>query len=61
VLFASGAVAGEALVGVALALLVALGVGRLEWGGAWQASGGVLTALAVLYAFARATRSSKRA
>lgn len=61
VLFASGAVAGEALVGVALALLVALGVGRLEWGGAWQASGGVLTALAVLHAFARATRSAGRA
>ncbi len=61
VLFASGAVAGEALVGVALALLVALGVERLDWGGQWQISGGVIAGLAVLYAFWRAVRPSRPA
>ena len=58
VLFASGAVAGEALVGVALALLIALGVGRLDWGGQWQVVGGIVATLAVLYAFWRAVRAS---
>lgn len=61
ILFASGAVAGEALVGVAIALLVALGVGRLEWAGQWQVSGGVVLALAILYAFWRAVRDSRPA
>jgi uncharacterized oligopeptide transporter (OPT) family protein len=59
ILFASGAVAGEALVGVALALLVALGVARLDWAGSWQTSGGVILALAILCAFWRAVRASR--
>ncbi len=54
VLFASGAVAGEALVGVGLAFLVVIGVGRLDWGGSWQTLGGALAALSVVYAFWRA-------
>jgi uncharacterized oligopeptide transporter (OPT) family protein len=59
VLFASGAVAGEALVGVGLALLVALGFERMEWGGAWQGLGAVLAALVLLAAFGRAVRADR--
>ena len=61
ILFASGAVAGEALVGVALALLVALGVGRLDWGGQWQTGVGMIAVLAILFAFWRAVRASRPA
>lgn len=57
VLFASGAVAGEALVGVGLALLVALGVGRLDWGGEWQGVGAGVAGLVLIFAFGRAVRA----
>lgn len=59
VLFASGVVAGEALVGVGLALLVVLGVERLGWGGSWQGAGAALSVLTVLYAFWRAANPSE--
>jgi hypothetical protein len=52
-------VAGEALVGVGLALLVALGFERMEWGGAWQGLGAVLAALVLLAAFGRAVRADR--
>ncbi len=60
-MFASGAVAGEALVGVGLALLVALGFERMEWGGEWQGVGAVVAALVLLYAFGRAVRTDRAA
>lgn len=58
VLFASGAVAGEALVGVGIAALVAFGIERLEWGGAWQGLGAGIVALVLLSAFGRAVRAN---
>jgi putative OPT family oligopeptide transporter len=57
VLFASGAVAGEALVGVGIAALVAFGIERMEWGGAWQGFGAGIVALVLLVAFGRAVRT----
>ncbi len=61
VLFASGVVAGEALVGVGLALLVVLGVERLGWGGSWQTVGAGISAFAVVYAFWRAANPRESA
>jgi len=59
VLFASGVVAGEALVGVGIALAVGLGVstGAADFPGAGWLSGAV--ALAVLVGFARAAGASE--
>ncbi|MEM9173829.1 MAG: oligopeptide transporter, OPT family [Myxococcota bacterium] len=57
VLFASGAVAGEALVGVGVAVAVGFGLGggRADYAGAGLVS--LLAALAAVAVFARATRS----
>jgi len=56
VLFASGAVAGEALVGVGIALVIGLGieVGHADYAGAGLVS--LIAALAAVAIFARATR-----
>jgi len=56
ILFASGVVAGEALVGVAIAALVVAGVGSFEWAGAGKPVGSAIAALALLAAFAWAVR-----
>ena len=61
VLFASGVVAGEALVGVGLALLVVLGFERLGWGGSWQTVGAAISAFAVVCAFWRAANPRESA
>jgi len=57
VLFASGVVAGEALVGVGIALLVALGIGRLAWSDPFESLGAALAAAGILYAFLRVLRA----
>lgn len=57
ILFASGAVAGEALVGVGVALLVGLGMSPRGWGGAAQVWLAWPLAIVVLGAFARAVRA----
>ena len=56
-LFASGVVAGEALVGVGIAMLIGLGIEAPEQAGAWREVASGIAALAVVIVFARATWS----
>jgi hypothetical protein len=57
VLFASGVVAGEALVGVGVALLVGLGISSPGFGFTKSGTVSLAAALTVLWLFWRGTRS----
>lgn len=59
VLFASGVVAGEALVGVGIALLIGLGLGAPDLGGAWRGILSLVAAGLIVWVFGRAVGSSE--
>jgi uncharacterized oligopeptide transporter (OPT) family protein len=61
VLFSSGVVAGEALVGVGIALLVGLGYSALHLDFAWTGALSLAAALLVVWIFQRGTRSDPSA
>jgi uncharacterized oligopeptide transporter (OPT) family protein len=61
VLFSSGVVAGEALVGVGVALVVGLGYSALSLDFAWTGALSLGAAMIVLWIFQRGTRSDPSA
>ncbi len=58
ILFASGVVAGEALVGVGIALLLGLRLGRPDGSHPWMGLTSLIAAIGIVWVFARACRPS---